>query len=108
MYKRQLPASAAIGVNDAGAFFNAKLGDKTFTVGRRAYTGGTLKAQAAILIHELGHKMNDVGGAAGFQADASNKNAGRSNDKLVEQYCKLIGGFKSIEFQAGTGGWALQ
>ena len=41
-----LPASAAFAVNDAGAFFNAKLADKTFTDGRRAYTGGTLKAQA--------------------------------------------------------------
>ena len=88
-------ASAAISVNDSGAFFNAKLGDKTFTVGRRAYTGGTLKAQAAVLIHELGHLMNAVGGAAGFQADAGNRKAGRANDQLVDQNCgKLIGGLK--------------
>jgi hypothetical protein len=90
-----LPEGAAIAVNDAGAFFNAKLGDQTSTVGRRAYTGGTLKAQAAILIHELGHLMNAAGGAAGFQADAGNKNAGRANDRLVDQYCgKLIGDLK--------------
>ncbi len=90
-----IAASAAIAVNDAGAFFNAKLADKTFTVGRRAYTGGTLKAQAAILVHELGHLMNAVGGAASFQADAGNKQAGRANDQLVDQYCgKLIGGLK--------------
>ena len=88
-----LPASVAIAVNDTGAFFNAKLGDKTFTVGRRSYTGGTLKAQAAILVHELGHLMNAEGGAAGFQADAGSKNAGRANDKLVDKYCgKLIVG----------------
>jgi hypothetical protein len=90
-----LPDGAAIAVNDTGAFFNAKLGDKTFTVGRRAYTGGTLKAQAAILVHELSHLMKAVGGAAGFQSDAGNRKSGRANDKLVNQYCgKLIGGLK--------------
>jgi len=66
-----------------------------FTVGRRQYTGGTLKAQAAILIHELGHRMNQSGGAAGFQPDAGDKSAGRSNDKFVDKYCgKLIGDLK--------------
>jgi hypothetical protein len=90
-----VPANWVFTVNDGGAFFNAKLGDKTFTVGRRAYTGGTLKAQAAVLIHELGHQMTQSGGAAGFQADAGNQKAGRANDKLVNQYCgKLIGGLK--------------
>lgn len=80
----------AITVNDQGAFFNAKLGDRTLTVGRRAYTGGTLKAQAAILIHELGHVMNQQGGTAGFQSDAGNKQAGRANDKLVDTYCGTL------------------
>jgi hypothetical protein len=90
-----VPTGVAIAVNDTGAFFNAKLGDKTFTVGRRAYTGGTLKGEAAILIHELGHLMNDAGGAAGFQPDAGNRKAGRANDKLVDKYCgKLIGGLR--------------
>jgi hypothetical protein len=67
--------------------------DKTFTVGWRAYTGGTLKGQAAILLHELGHLMSAAGGAAGFQYDAGKRKAGRSNDNLVDQNCgKLIGG----------------
>jgi hypothetical protein len=82
-----VPAGWIITVNDEGAFFNAKVGGKTFTVGRRAYNGGTLKAQAAILIHELGHLMNALGGAALFQSDAGNKKAGRANDKLVDTYC---------------------
>jgi hypothetical protein len=77
----------AFTVNDQGAFFNAKLGDRTFTVGRRAYNGNTLKAQAAILIHELGHLMNETGGAAGFQPDAGKKEAGRANDNLVDENC---------------------
>ena len=64
-----VPVGWNITVNDQGAFFNAKLDDKTFTVGRRAYKGGTLKAQAAILIHELGHLMNEVGGAGDFQPE---------------------------------------
>jgi len=90
-----LPASAAFAVNDTGAFFNAKVGDKTFTVGRHVYTGGTLKAQAAILIHELGHLMTESGGAAKFQHDAGSKQAGRDNDKLVDDNCgRLIGSLK--------------
>ena len=90
-----VPGSFAITVNDTGAFFNAKLGDKTFTVGPNDYKGGTLKAQAFILTHELGHMMKDFGGATGFQSDAGSKKAGRSNDKLVKKYCgKLIGSLK--------------
>jgi hypothetical protein len=89
------PVSAAIAVNDAGAFFNAKSGNKTLTVGRRGYTGGTLQGKAAILIHELAHLQNANGGARGFKADAGDKQAGRDNDKLVDQNCgKLIGGLK--------------
>jgi hypothetical protein len=54
-----------------------------------------IKAQAFILIHELGHLFSESGGANGFQWDAGNKDAGKSNDKLVEKNCgKLIGGLK--------------
>ena len=49
-----------VAVNDQGSFFNAKLGDKVLTVGRRAPMGNTLRAQATILIHELGHLMNGI------------------------------------------------
>jgi len=87
-----VPLNFAFTVNDQGAFFNAKTGDKTLTVGRRAYNGGTLKAQAAILIHEFAHQMYAGGGAAGFQDDAGDTKKGRANDKLVDQYCgKLVG-----------------
>ncbi len=90
-----VPDGVGFAVNDTGSFFNAKDGDKTFTVGRRAYAGGTLRAQAAILTHELGHLMNAVGGAAGFKADLGKWQAGRDNDNLVDQYCgKLIGSLK--------------
>jgi len=71
-----------------GAFFNASLGNATFTVGRLAYKGGTLKAQATILIHELGHLMSGFGGAFLFQNDGGNKAAGRANDNLVDVECR--------------------
>lgn len=79
-----VPVGWVVAVNDQGAFFNAKVGDKIFMVGRHAYSGNTLKAQAAILIHELGHLMNALGGAADFQGDAGDRKAGRANDKLVD------------------------
>jgi hypothetical protein len=79
-------------VNSNGAFFKAK--DSTgalLSVGARGYTGGTLKAQAAILIHELGHILD----AAGFTPDFGDAKAGKLNDNLVDKNCgKLIGGLK--------------
>jgi|SRR5579884_1469821 len=77
-------------VNDQGAFFRATWGNKTFTVGRRAYGGITLKAQSAIILHEPGHQMNESGGADGFQGDFGNKKAGRANDKLVDTNCGTL------------------
>jgi RHS repeat-associated protein len=81
-----VPVTAALTVNNNGAFFNSG-----FKVGAKGYQGGTLQAQATILIHELAHIL----GAAGFQADNGNPAAGRSNDNLVNQNCgKLIAGLK--------------
>jgi hypothetical protein len=87
-----VPSTAALTVNANGAFFqaNATAGSR-FKVGTPGYIGGTLQAQATILIHELAHIL----GAAGFQPDAGNATAGSANDKLVNQDCgKLIGGLK--------------
>ena len=81
-----VPPGAAFTVNSNGAFFNA-----TFQTGHRNYRGGTLRAQATILIHELAHTV----GAAGFQSDLNNTMAGRANDKLVDQNCReFIEGLK--------------
>ena len=80
----------AFTVNDQGAFFNAKWVDKTFTVGPHAYSRGTLKAQAEILIHEVSHQMNPGGGAAGFQGDVGKPTAGRANEKLVDMNCGTL------------------
>lgn len=88
-----VPVGWAITVNDQGAFFNATNGKgKTFSVGRHAYGGNTLKGQAAILIHELGHQMSADGGkgAAGFQDDAGEPDKGRANDELVQFYCGYL------------------
>ena len=59
--------------------------DARLRAGRRGYEGGTLQAQAAILIHELAHLQNANHGAKGFKAEAGDKQAGRDNDKLVDQ-----------------------
>jgi hypothetical protein len=90
-----VPTGWIITVNDQGGFFNAKNLDGTnFTIGPHAYKGGTLKAQAAILIHELGHVMKDQGGAEGFnQNDHGGKKAGQAghdNDKLVNTYYRSL------------------
>ena len=78
-----VPSSAAFTVNATGAFFTSGM-----TVGIPKYQGGTIQADATILIHELAHIL----GAAGFQSDAGNAAAGKSNDTLVNQNCgKLIG-----------------
>ena len=84
--------TSAITVNANGAFFNSfDSSGAQFIVGAANYAGGTLQAQAAILIHEPAH----VPGAEGFQPDAGNAQAGISNDRLVDQNCgKLIGGLK--------------
>jgi hypothetical protein len=82
-----VPNGIAVTVNDAGAFFNATDGaGGTFLVGTRQYTGGSLRAQTAILIHEVGHGIT----AAGFQKDNGIPKAGKSNDKLVDQYCRVL------------------
>jgi RHS repeat-associated protein len=93
------PITAAITVNDNGGFYNSTISvngvDKNVTIGPHNYQGGSLKAQAAILLHELGHIENAAGGASGFQSDAGNAPAGKANDKLVDQNCgKLIGGLQ--------------
>jgi RHS repeat-associated protein len=76
-------SSAAITVNANGAFFNSG-----FTVGIPGYTGGSLQAQLTILIHELAHLESNAGtGASGFQPDAGNPSAGKSNDTLVNKNC---------------------
>jgi hypothetical protein len=79
-----VPVTSAITVNANGAFFSSG-----FVEGAKGYIGGTIQAQATILIHELAHVL----GAAGFQNDAGNSTAGHQNDALVDKNCgKLIGG----------------
>ena len=81
-----VPADAAFTVNDNGAFFSAGQ-----SVGPRSYQGGTLRAQAQILIHELAHIL----GAAGVKSDFNDAKAGRANDELVDKKCgKLIRSLK--------------
>jgi hypothetical protein len=51
----------------------------------------SLKAQATILIHELGHLLSDAHlGASGFQHDFGIPKAGKANDALVDQNCRPL------------------
>jgi RHS repeat-associated protein len=73
------PGTAAITVNDTGAFFSNR-----FTVDQGNLIGGTARAQVFILLHELGHAL----GAQGFRPDLNDRKAGKANDKLVDTNCK--------------------
>jgi len=87
-----VPVTAAFTVNDSGAFFNATNNQgNAFQVGARHYGGGTLQADASILVHELAHII----GAAGFLPDFNDQHAKNVNDKLVDTNCGgLIGGLQ--------------
>jgi RHS repeat-associated protein len=91
-----VPVGTVFTINTAGAFFTMNGPGGTLTVGAGNWTGGTLQAQAAILIHELAH----LTGAAGFVSDtggtpAQNAANVAANDALVGKYC----GFLINEFQ---------
>lgn len=82
-----VPNNFAITVNDIGAFFNAGDNDgHSYFVGKREYSGNTLRAQATILIHELAHVLS----ASGFQADAGIPKAGKATDGLVDKNCRNL------------------
>jgi Zn-dependent oligopeptidase len=88
-----------ITVNRDGMFFHQKASNNlNFRfLGRKTYPGATLKAEAAILFHELGHLLL----LQGFLRDnilgdpKQSKLNGIANDNLVDQHCgKLVGGLK--------------
>ena len=82
-----IPGSAVFTVNDVGGFFNATDNQgNPITVGKRKYSGGTLRAQATILIHETAHQIM----VSGFQPDFSRPKAGKANDQLVDTNCRTL------------------
>ena len=70
--------TAAIVVNSGSAFF-----DSAYSADQGKIKGGTARAQAFILLHELGHGL----GANDFVPDLDNKDAGRANDQMIEKNC---------------------
>jgi hypothetical protein len=82
-----VPDGTALTVNDKSAFFLAGDGNgATYSSGVRNYPGGQLKAQATILIHETAHGI----AAPGFQHDNGIPKAEKSNNKLVDKYCRSL------------------
>jgi RHS repeat-associated protein len=73
------PGTAAIVVNNNGAFFNS--GD---TVDQGQLRGDTPEADVFILLHELGHALS----AENFQNDLNSSAAGAKNDSLIQQHCQ--------------------
>ena len=79
-----VPPNVSVTVNDQGAFFLPFKDHYSLSVGYRKYKGGTPEAQAAILIHELGHVMN----IRGFKSDYNETSAAREKGKLVDENCR--------------------
>ena len=68
----------AIVINDSGAFFSSGA-----TTDNGKISGGTLKAEVFLLLHEYAH-LNKV---SGFENDAGDSNAGKRNNDRVEEHC---------------------
>jgi hypothetical protein len=87
-----VPISAVFTVNDIGGFFNANFPNsppyrgQQQLVGTREYIGNTLRAQAAILIHETAHQIT----VSGFQDDFGKPKVVKANDKLVDTNCRQL------------------
>jgi RHS repeat-associated protein len=78
--------TAAMVVNNGSAFF-----DSTYNADQGKIAGGTVQAQAFILLHELAHGLE----AKDFVPDFNNKDAGKANDQMIEKNCdKTLKGFK--------------
>ena len=72
----------AIVVNNQGAFFNRATPDgRAFGVGPLGYAGGSAKAQALILLHELGHTTGVL------RPDAGIPNNVQLNDRDIQSHC---------------------
>jgi len=86
-----VPDGTLITVNNNGAFFTAFSNGQTLPAVGGHYNPGTPAAQAAILLHELGHSLMPMG----FQDDNGNQTAVNSDDSLVAKDCgKLINTIK--------------
>jgi hypothetical protein len=73
----------ALTVNNGGAFFNGFApGRGQLTVGPDAIPGGTPRAQAFILLHELGHITSVL------RPDLGDSGAGKANDRDIRDHCK--------------------
>lgn len=69
-------------INNQGAFFHPTTAAGTpMTIGPRGFAGGSPRAQAAIMLHELGHLTHVL------RPDAGNMKAVRANDKDINTHC---------------------
>ena len=82
-----VPTSFSVTVNDNGAFFNRYDPlDNRYEFKEGKYYGGTTKAQARILIHELAHLVF----VPGFLPDFGDPKAAKNNDDLIQRHCSAL------------------
>lgn len=84
-----MPADWAIAFNRNGGFFEEfdRVGGRHQPgLGGQVYTGGTRKAQAQIVLHELAHLVL----APKFVPDFGNDVAGRANNEQVHDNCSVL------------------
>jgi hypothetical protein len=71
----------AIAINNLGAFYESSYNGVPLTTDRGRIPGGTPKAQAFILLHELGHFLGIL------NHDVNNQAAVDTNDKNIDKNC---------------------
>jgi len=71
----------AITVNNRGAFFSGSVGQTSLTLGPNRIPGVTPRAQAFILLQELGHNTGVL------EHDTGNPEAGKRNDRAIQENC---------------------
>jgi hypothetical protein len=87
-----VPSTFSFTVNDSGAFFNqTDFAGREFKYGPNGYPGNTLRAQAAILLHEYGHQLTiGKGTPTAFLSDFGIPKANEFNNKLVNTNCRQL------------------
>jgi hypothetical protein len=109
-----VPDGVVTVVNDSGGFFNSNYSlvspynpGQPYYIGIQGYLGGTLRAQAEILLHEMGHSVigENSPPKTSFQNDLGDPQAELANEKQVDTNCRaMIEALPSITKLSPTSG----
>lgn len=84
----KVPSNWDITVNDLGDFFNGTSNGQAMVTTPERYPGGTIAAQAVILLHEVGHNL--LLPPPFQQNDGANLTLSRGNDTQVYNHCQHL------------------